>query len=72
MNQTKVSHKTLNNETFKKAFYFFTSILPDYVSHESLKEFWKNCHFENIKAGFLRRCQKSLRQTSPEIMHFQA
>ena len=53
MNQTKVSHKTLNNETFKKAFYFFTSILPDYVSHESLKEFWKNCHFENMRADFL-------------------
>ena len=72
MNQTKVSHKTLNNETFKKAFYFFTSILPDYVSHESLKEFWKNCHFENMRADFLRRCQNSLWQTSPEMMHFQA
>ena len=57
MNQTKVSHKTLNNETFKKAFYFFTSILPDYVSHESLKEFWKKSHFENMRAGFLKKCQ---------------
>ena len=35
-------------------FYFFTSILPDYVFHESTKEFWKNRHFENMRAGFLK------------------
>jgi hypothetical protein len=46
--------------------------LPHYVSHEILKEFWKNSHFENMRADFLRRCQNSLRQTSPEMMHFQA
>ena len=27
---------------------FFICILPDYVSHESSKEFWKNSHFENM------------------------
>ena len=32
----------------------------------------KNSKFENIRAGFLRRCQNSLRQSSPDIMHFQA
>ena len=32
----------------------FTCILPAYVSHESLKEFWKNSHFENMRAGFLK------------------
>ena len=33
------------------------------MAHESFKEFWKNCHFENMRADFLRRCQNSLRQT---------
>ena len=41
-------------------------------AHESPKKFWKNSHFENMRADFLRRCQNSLRQTSPEMMHFQA
>ena len=49
---------------------FFTSILPDYVYYESLKEFWKKSHFENMRAGFLRRRQNSLRQTSPKMMYF--
>ena len=31
------------------------------VSHESLKELWKNSHFENLRTGFLLRCQNSLR-----------
>ena len=42
---------------------FFTCISPDYVFHESPKEFWKNDHFENMRADFLRRCEKSLWQT---------
>ena len=45
--------------------------LPDYVGHESLKEFWKNSHFENMRADFFRQCQNWLRQTIPEMMHFQ-
>ena len=36
---------------FKKQFYFFTCILPDYVFHESSKEFWKMSHFENMRAS---------------------
>ena len=73
MNQTKVSPKILlmkssgNNFIFLPVFY-----VPDYVSHESLKEFWENSYFENMRADFLLRCQTSLRQTSPEMMHFQA
>jgi hypothetical protein len=35
-------------------FIFFTCILPDYVFNESLKEFWKNSHFENMRAEFLK------------------
>ena len=42
------------NEKFRKQFYLFTCILPDYTGHESLKEFWKNSHFENMRAGFLK------------------
>ena len=59
------------NEKFRKQFHLFTCILPDYVGHESLKAFWKNSHFENMRADFLRQCQNWLRQTSPRMMHFQ-
>ena len=65
---TKVSSKNLLMKNCKNNFIF----LPDYVFHESFKEFWKNSHFENMRAGFPRRCQNSLRQNSPEMMHFQA
>ena len=51
---------------------FVTCILPDYVGHDCSKEFWKNSHFENMRADFPRRLQNSLWQTSPEMMHFQA
>jgi hypothetical protein len=59
-------------EKFRKKLYFLTCILPDYVFHESPKEFCKNNHFENMRASFFRRYQNSLRQTSHEMMHFQA
>ena len=64
--------KNCISEMFRKQLYFFTWILPDYVFHESPKEFWKNNQFEHIRASFLRRCQNSLWQTSHEMMHFQA
>ena len=41
-------------------FYSFACSLPDYVAHESLKEFWKDVYFENMRTGFLLRCQNSL------------
>jgi len=65
--------KNFVREKFRKQFnFFFTCILPDYVSHESLKVIWKNSDFENMGANFLRRCQNTRRQNSPEMMHFQA
>ena len=64
--------KNCISEKFRKQLYFLTYILPDYVFHESLKEFGKNNHSENMRANFFRRCQISLRQTSHEMMHFQA
>ena len=42
------------SKKFRKQFYFLTCILPDYVRHDSLKEFWKNSPFENMRAGFLK------------------
>ena len=55
MKSTKLHiFKNVVSEKFRKQFYFFTCILPDYVSHESLNEFWKNSHFENMRAGFLK------------------
>ena len=33
--------------------------------HENLKEFWKNSHFEKMRAGFLLFCKNLLRQTTP-------
>ena len=71
MKMTKVYSKHLLMKSSRNNF-FSTCILPDYVSHESSKEFWKNSHFENMRADFLMRCQNLLRQTSPEMMHFQA
>ena len=64
--------KNCISEMFSKKLYFFTYISHDYVFHESPKEFWKNNHFENMRAIFLRTCQNSLWQTSHEMMHFQA
>ena len=64
--------KNVISEKVRKQFYLFTFILPDYVFHESQKEFWKNNHFENMRASFFRRGQNSLRQTSHDMLHFQA
>ena len=55
----------------KQTFCFPTCILPNYVPHEITKEFWKNSHFENMRAGFLLRCLNWLRWNTPEKMHFQ-
>ena len=63
---------TVGQNNFGNKIPFFTCILPGYVFDEIPKEFWKNSNFENMRANFRRRCQNSLRQNSPEIMHFQA
>ena len=58
------------NEKFKKLLYFFICILPNYVPHEITKDFWKNSHFENVRADFLLRCQNSLRWEICLICHW--
>ena len=50
-------------------FYFSTWILPDYVTYESHKEFWKHRHFENTRTGFLQRCQNWLQQNRQKMRH---
>ena len=47
---TKVYSKTLLMKSSGGNFIFFTCILPDYVGHESFKEFWKTNQFENMRA----------------------
>ena len=69
--QKKVSSNFLLIKSSRNNFIFYL-YLSGYVFNESSKEFWKNSNFEKMRAGFLWRCQNSLRQNSPEIMHFQA
>ena len=52
MKSTKVFSKMLLLKSSDSIFYFFTRTLPDYVFHDSPKEFWKKSHFENMRAGF--------------------
>ena len=46
-----------NNFVFLPVFYLIMWLM------KSFKEFWKNGHFENMRADFFRRCQNSLWQT---------
>ena len=47
---------------FSLAFY-----LIKYLAHAITKDLCKNSNFENIRAGFLLRCQNSLWQTTLEF-----
>ena len=62
--------KNIINEKFKKK-NFLPAFYPILLLMISPKNFEKNSHFENMTAGFLLSCQNSLRQTTPEIKHFQ-
>ena len=53
-------YKFFIKEKYEKPFYFLTCILPNYLTHEITKEFWKNSHFENMTADFLLRSQNWL------------
>ena len=57
----KTKFKNCIGEKFMEQHNSFTCISPDYVFHESPKEFWKNSHFENMRASFLLKCENSLR-----------
>ena len=53
------------NEKFKKILYFLSCILPNYVSHEITKEFWKNDSWIPSEVSKLTSVKY------PWMMHFQ-
>ena len=57
------------SEKFRKKFYFFTYILPDYMAHDIPKDFLKNNHFENMTAGFPLSFQNLTWQITHKMMH---
>ena len=66
----KFEFNFLFNKKFRNCFHFFTCILPDYVGPTSSKNFEKISIFENMTAGFLLRCQNSLRWEISLICHW--
>ena len=52
-------------------FNFFACILADYLAHESPKEFWKNSHFENMRAVSFWGVKTHFGKLPLEMMHFQ-
>ena len=61
LKRSQISILFLSIKNLRRRFDLFTYISIDYLVHEITKEFWKNSHFENMRTGFLQRCQKSLR-----------
>ena len=61
LKMSQLSILFLSYENLRKCFILFTYILIDYLVHEITKDFWKNSHFGNMRAGFLLRYQYSLR-----------
>ena len=50
-NRYKSIFKKFNEKFEKYILFYFTCILPDYMAHETIKEFWKIIYFENMRAG---------------------
>ena len=59
-----------SNKKFRNCVYFFTCILPNYMANIIFKDLKKNNLFENMTAGFLMTCQKSLRREISLICHW--
>ena len=63
-----------NNTNLYSIFCLIKSSRIDFFlpafSHDITKEFWKNSHFENMRAAFLLRCQNSLRWGKSSICHW--
>ena len=62
-------HRTWRPKILSSLFYLH---FPDYMGHDSNKEFWKSTHFKNMTDGFLLRYQNLLQYFTSEMMHFQA
>ena len=54
----------------QKLLLFFYLHLTWLLAHDITKEFWKNSHFENMRAVFLLSCQNSLRWEKSLICHW--
>ena len=68
--QKYIQKNSYNN--FKKRFHFFLVFYLIMSFMKAPKNFGKISILKIWEVvGFLRRCQNSLRQNSPEIMHFQ-
>ena len=65
MKSTKLYSKLLFVKSAENNLFFYL-FLPDYVSHERLKEFCKNSHFENMRAGFLNGVKAHLGKLTPK------
>ena len=61
LKMSQLSILFLSYENLRKCFILFTYIPIDYLVHEITKEYWKNSHFGNMRAGFLLKYQNSLR-----------
>ena len=59
-----------SDKKFRICVYFFTCILPNYMADYIFKDFLRNSLFENMTAGFLLMCQKSLWQEINLICHW--
>ena len=59
-----------SNKRLRNCVYHFTCILPNHMGNNIFKDFLKNSLFENMTAGFLLTCQKSLRREISLICHW--
>ena len=59
-----------SNKKLRNCVYSFTCILPNHMGNNIFKDFLKNSLFENMAAGFLLTCQKSLRREISLICHW--
>ena len=57
----KCTFKIFSNEKFKKIFYLFMCMLPDYLAHDITKKFEEKRRIENMTTSFSQRCQNPLR-----------
>ena len=64
--------KNFIRKKFIKWFYFLPAFYLIMCLMKVKKNFEKNSHFENTRAGFVLRYQNSLRQNTSKMMHFQA
>ena len=58
------------SKKFRKLFFFLSAFYLIICLMKAKKNFENSSHFENTRAGFLLRCQKSLRQNTDFNQYF--